>query len=327
VFYGIKPAVMAIVIEALLRIGRRALVGRIQILLAAGAFIAIFFFAVPFPWIIACAAAIGLAAHRAAPPAPPDRAITPEATVRLRDIGRPTAMTTLRTVLLWGAVWWGPVAVLYTVFGADSVFVDEAWFFSKAAIVTFGGAYAVLSYIAQQAVHVFGWLVPGEMLDGLGMAETTPGPLIQVVQFVGYMAAYRNPGALSPLAAGVLGSVVTAWVTFAPCFLFVFAGAPFAEFLRSRPAVRSALGSVTAAIAGVILNLALWFSMHTVFGSVTEIHSGPLRFAWPVWASVDPAAALLAAGAGLAMLRFRAGMGWTLAAAAALGLAYRLLRG
>jgi chromate transporter len=260
VFFGLKPAVMAVVLEALLRIGRRALGGRARALLAAAAFVAIFFFKVPFPIIVLAAAILGYLASRRAGPAAkaePER--------RQRTIGRPSAGSTVRTVALWLALWFVPVAVLVAVFGSGSVFVQEALFFSRTAVVTFGGAYAVLAYIAQQAVEVYGWLAPGEMLDGLGMAETTPGPLIQVVQFVGFMGAYRHPGGLDPLLAGLAGSVVTTWATFAPCFLWIFAGAPYIEYLRGRRSLTAALSGITAAVVGVVLNLALVFGTAVVW--------------------------------------------------------------
>jgi len=203
------------------------------------------------------------------------------------------------------------------------VLLTEALFFSKTAVVTFGGAYAVLSYIAQQAVEVYHWLAPGEMLDGLGMAETTPGPLIQVVQFVGFVGAYRNPGAFSPLVAGTLGSLVTAWVTFVPCFLFVLVGAPYAEHLRHRRGAQAALASITAAVVGVILNLAVWFSLQTLFGRTARVEAGPLRLLVPEVSTLDLPAALLAGAALFVMLRLRWGMMPTLGAAALAGLLWR----
>ena len=228
---------------------------------------------------------------------------------------------------MWLALWFGPVALLTTHYFLGSALLTEALFFSKTAVVTFGGAYAVLSYIAEQAVEVHGWLLPGEMLDGLGMAETTPGPLIQVVQFVGFMGAYRNPGPFSPLVAGTLGSVVTAWVTFTPCFLFVLVGAPYAEHLRGRRGIQAALGAIIAAVVGVVLNLAVWFSLHTLFTDVATVEAGPLELLVPSPASVDVPSLVLAAAALLAMVRFKAGMIPTLAASAACGLAWRLLAG
>lgn len=312
-FYGLKPAVMAVVVSALVRIGSRALKTPGHWGIAAAAFVAIFFFAVPFPLIILAATLLGLLVGRSGAP--------PQTATRQW----PSLTATARTAALWLAIWAAPIVVLALVFGTGSTFVAEGVFFSKAAVVTFGGAYAVLAYIAQQAVEVYQWLAPGEMLDGLGMAETTPGPLIQVVQFVGFMGAYRHPGPLSPLAAGALGSVVTAWVTFAPCFLFIFVGAPFAEYLRGRPTLQSALTAITAAIVGVILNLAVWFSLHTLFAEVSTVEYWPLKLLVPTLQTVDVAAVILALGAGVAMLRYKTGMLTTLAAAAGLGLGYYIL--
>jgi chromate transporter len=208
--------------------------------------------------------------------------------------------------------------------GAESIYFTEGLFFSKTAVVSFGGAYAVLAYVAQQAVEVFGWLRPGEMLDGLGMAETTPGPLIQVVQFVGFMGAYRNPGALDPMLAGVFGSIVTTWVTFVPCFLWIFLGAPYIEYLRGNKALTTALSGITAAVVGVILNLAVWFSLQTIFKTVDEVNLGALRLLVPVWGTVDWASLLIAAGAFIAMFKYQQSMLRVLAGRALAGLFYYL---
>jgi chromate transporter len=210
--------------------------------------------------------------------------------------------------------------------GRHSVYTTQALFFSQAAVVTFGGAYSVLAYIAQRAVETYGWLRPGEMLDGLGMAETTPGPLIMVVQFVGFMAAYRNPGDLSPIAAGILGSVITTWVTFTPCFLWIFLGAPYIESLRGRKALNAALSAITAAVVGVVLNLSVWFSLHTLFGRVDEHHVYGIRVLVPDFSTINIASTLLACGALAAILRFKAGMLPTLAVCAAAGFIYFVLK-
>ena len=231
----------------------------------------------------------------------------------------------LRILVTCAALWTLPLFGLVAVFGAASVFVQEGVFFSKAAVVTFGGAYAVLAYVAQRAVTGFGWLRPGEMLDGLGLAETTPGPLIMVVQFVGFLGAYRHPEGLSPLLAGVLGSLVTVWVTFVPCFLWIFLGAPYIEALRGHRGLAAALSSITAAVVGVILNLALWFGVHVLFHEVAERHIGPLRLFVPAWSSLDVPAALLTAGAMLAMFRWKLGLAKTLAVSALLGAAWKML--
>jgi chromate transporter len=222
-------------------------------------------------------------------------------------------------------LWSAPLVAMYYVLGPTHVFVDEAVFFSKAAVVTLGGAYAVLAYIAQQAVERYGWLLPGEMLDGLGMAETTPGPLIMVVQFVGFMGAFRHPGTLDPLLAGVVGSIVTTWVTFVPCFLWIFLGAPFIEAMRGKRWLSAALSTITAAVVGVILNLAIWFALHILFAQVHETRTGPLRLLIPVVASVDLLALALSAGAFIALFRFKAGMLPTLATSALVGMLGRWL--
>jgi chromate transporter len=212
--------------------------------------------------------------------------------------------------------------VLFTVLEPNHVFLQEGLFFSKMAIVTFGGAYAVLAYVAQQAVDNFGWLAPGEMLDGLGMAETTPGPLIMVVQFVGFMGAYRNPGMLDPMVAGTLGAMITTWVTFVPCFLWIFLGAPYIEALRGNRSLAAALSAITAAIVGVVLNLALWFALHTIFGEVKEETIGAVRLFIPVWETVEWAALAITTGSLVATLHFKVSMILTLFISAALGVLY-----
>jgi chromate transporter len=214
--------------------------------------------------------------------------------------------------LIFSCLWFIPLVLLRVLLGRESVLLEEGIFFSKAAVVTFGGAYSVLAYIAQQAVERYGWLQPGEMLDGLGMAETTPGPLIQVVQFVGFLGAYRNPGPFSPLVAGLLGSVVTTWVTFVPCFFWVFLGAPYIERLRNQPLISAALSTVTAAVVGVVLNLAIWFALHTLFGVVETHHAYGLRWQIPVWESLDLPAALVALLAAALAFYWKRGMAVTL---------------
>lgn len=333
VFFGIKAAVLAVVIEAVLRIGRRALRNRVMVALAAAAFIAIFFLAVPFPIIVVAAALAGFAGGRLRPDvfvlAGGHRAASEvggAADAVLDDTGlthtRPSAARAAKVTFACLALWLGPLAVLAVWLGLASVYVQEGLFFSKMAVVTFGGAYAVLAYVAQQAVATHGWLAPGEMLDGLGMAETTPGPLIMVVQFVGFMGAYRNPGVLDPMLAGTLGAVLTTWVTFVPCFLWIFLGAPYIEALRGNRSLTAALSAITAAIVGVILNLAVWFGLHVVFAEVTEVHVAGVRLFAPAWASMNLAALVLTASALVAMLWFRLGMIPTLAGAAALGALY-----
>jgi chromate transporter len=342
--FGLKPAVMAIVVEALLRIGKRALGNGVLVGIAAAAFAAIFFFDAPFPLIVLSAAGVGLLRARFRPGSfgptaghgPPrsgkelgdgdeEKAERGALLDDLASDARPTLARSMRVLAIWLGIWLLPLAALAAAFGAQHVFVREGVFFSQAAIVTFGGAYAVLAYVAQQAVETYGWLEPGEMLDGLGMAETTPGPLIQVVQFVGFLGAYRNPGALDPMVAGVIGSIVVTWVTFAPCFLWIFLGAPFIESLRGNRVLSSALEAITAAVVGVISNLAVWFSVHALFGSVEEVRSRGLRLLVPDPSTFDPASAVLAVGAAVALLRFKVGMIQTLLGCVALGAAWHLL--
>ena len=326
ILFGLKAAVLAIVAEALVRVSKRALKGRWAVTIAIAAFVAIAFLAVPFPLIIAAAALAGLLLQRserepAAVPVPSPQAGQSGAGTHMP---RPSAQA-LRAVLVWGAIWAAPVALLIAVLGLRHVFTQEALFFSKAAVVTFGGAYAVLAYVAQQAVEAYGWLRPDEMLTGLGLAETTPGPLILVLVFVGFLAGFRGETGLDPLSAGIIGSFVTLWVTFVPTFLFIFAGAPFIEHLRGNRALAGALAAVTAAVVGVIANLALWFAMHVLFGEVGEAEYGPLNLPVPDPQTFDWAAALIALAATVALLRFHLGVIKLLVCAAAVGAAIRLL--
>lgn len=334
VFFGLKPAVMAIVLEAVIRIGRRALKNGVMVGIAVAAFVAIFFFDVPFPMIVVGAGAIGfmggrfwpdtfhvIRGHGSAAADDAGQAISDDAVAH----ARPTVGRALRVLSVWLTLWLVPLALLAIVLGPRSIFVEEGVFFSKAAVVTFGGAYAVLAYIAQEAVNTHGWLQPGEMLDGLGMAETTPGPLIQVVQFVGFMGAYRNPGVLDPMVAGVLGSIITTWVTFTPCFLWIFLGAPYIEHLRGNRSLGSALSGITAAVVGVVLNLAVWFSLHTMFGSVDEIHVLGMRLLVPAWSTLDVVSALIATASFVAMFRFKLGMITTLAGSVLIGAVWYLV--
>jgi chromate transporter len=333
-FFGLKAAVLAIVAEAVRRIGARALKHDSLRAIAAAAFVAIFFFGVPFPLIVIAAAATGYAAARAGAgafrggmghgPGDEDESLLGD---RIPAHAVPSLRWSLRVAAIFLLLWLAPVASLFALAGPDSVFSRIALFFSQMAVVTFGGAYAVLAYVAQQAVEHYGWLAPGEMLDGLGMAETTPGPLIMVTQFVGFMGAYRDPGGLHPMLAGTLGGLLTTWVTFTPCFLWIFLGAPFVEELRENRALSGALTAITAAVVGVVLNLAIWFAMHSLFREVGEVTAGPLRFDLPVPASIDPAACVLAAAALVAIFRFRLGAPLVLAGCAAAGIAWWALGG
>lgn len=333
-FFGLKAAVLAIVAEAVLRIGRRALKSRFQVVLAAIAFVAIFFFNVPFPLIVLGAAVLGLARGRLAGPAESPQSTAPAATTGAADAvleshgavaAAPAFRRTLKVGAIWLAVWFIPLILILMCLGPESVYFKVGAFFSQAAMVTFGGAYSVLAYIAQEAVNTHGWLKPGEMLDGLAMAETTPGPLIMVVQFVGFMAAFREPGVLPPLLAGTLAALLTTWVTFAPCFLWIFLGAPYIEALRGNKVLNAALSAITAAVVGVILNLAVWFALHTIFATVHELPALGGRLFVPEWGSINWAAALLAVGALIATFRFHVGMVKVLAACALCGMLLQLL--
>ena len=335
-FFGLKAAVLAVVVEAVLRIGKRALKNGLMLLVAALAFVAIFFFDVPFPALVLAAGLFGWFGKRLRPAAFPEPASVKhaaQATTVIERIAaagglghtRPSSRRALQVCGVCLVLWIVPLCALAAWQGRDSVFLQEGLFFSKAAVVTFGGAYAVLAYIAQRAVETYGWLMPGEMLDGLGLAETTPGPLIMVVQFVGFMGAYRHAGALHPMAAGVLGSVITVWVTFVPCFLWIFLGAPYIEALRGNRGLHAALSAITAAVVGVILYLSLWFALHVVFRTVAEQHWGPLRWLVPDWHSLDPGAAALSGLALLFVFRWKWSLPRTLAASAALGLVWKLL--
>ena len=336
-FFGLKAAVLAIVLQAVQRVGARALRNRVMVGLAATAFVAIFALAVPFPVIVLGAALIGYAGARAGLPAfaaggghgKPGGAAAPSAAYVLDDAGEgraspQAARSARRAAVIAAVLWLVPVALIAAILGPSSTFGQIAIFFSKMAMVTFGGAYAVLAYVAQEAVGTLGWLRPGEMLDGLGMAETTPGPLIMVLQFVGFLAAFRDPGVLPPLLAATLGGLLATWVTFAPCFLWIFAGAPLIEVLRGNRALAGALSAITAAVVGVILNLAVWFAIHVVFREVVVVRAGPLRMDLPVPASIDPWAFALALAAVIATFHFRIGMVPTLAGCTAAGLALHL---
>ncbi|MCC5985390.1 MAG: chromate efflux transporter [Rhodobacteraceae bacterium] len=335
-FFGLKAAVLAIVVQAVIRIGGRALGSAAMILVAAGSFVAIYGFGVPFPAIILAAALIGFAGARAGVAAfaggggqgAPGAAQVDDADTLLGNAtpahAQISATRSLRIAAPFLLLWLLPVAVLGVAFGLDNVFARIAGFFSVLAVVTFGGAYAVLAWVAQAAVQDFGWLSPGEMLDGLGMAETTPGPLIMVTQFVGFMAALREATGMPPLLAATLGGLLTTWVTFLPCFLWIFLGAPFIERLRGNVTLNAALGAVTAAVVGVILNLAVWFGLHVVFDTVRTVTGFGLRLDVPVWATLDPAAAGLVAAAMLGVFALRLGPMQVLAACGFGGLALHL---
>ena len=315
-FLGIKAAVLAIIAQALIRVGGRALGTRFKLALAALAFVALSLFHAPFPLVIVVAAAVGALVHTWHPewlgklkPPPTDTAPASR---------RRVAAATLATIAVWLVIWAAPMALIALTLGTGHVLWDVGAFFSKLAVVTFGGAYAVLAYMAQQAVENMHWLSVGEMADGLGLAESTPGPLIMVTQFVGFLAAFRDPAPFTPLVAGVLGAGLTTWVTFAPCFLWIFACAPWMDRLEQVPRLQAALAAITAAVVGVIANLALWFALHVLFARV-------LSSGLPDLASFNWRAGLIAAGAALLLFRFGRGVLLTLALAALAELGLGLL--
>jgi len=324
--FGLQAAVVAIVVEAVLRIGRRTLRTTALRIVAAASFMAILMLQVPFPFIVIGAGLFGwfvggrrpewfpLGAHDADGGGP-----TTDALLSDDQVDRSTARRALRAAVVCAVLWLVPVVALVLILGTSNVFTQEGLLFSKAAVVTFGGAYAVLGYVAQQAVGRYAWIGPQDMIVGLGLAETTPGPLIMVVQFVGFLAAYNQPGSLPPLVAGALGAALTVWVTFVPCFLFIFLGAPYVERLRDNVAIRHGLTAVAAAVAGVVLNLAVFFALYTAFGAVDSYAYGPVQLPVPVWSTVKPASIAISAGAAVLVFRLRIGTLRVLAACAGVG--------
>lgn len=336
-FFGLKAAVLVIVVEAVLRVGKRALRNNTMRGLAAAAFLALFLYDVPFPVVILAAGLIGYVGGRAGVPAflaggghgkVGDRQVADADSLLGEETpahARPNLRWSLSIAAVFLALWLVPIAALYVGLGGENVFTKIAIFFSQMAIVTFGGAYAVLAYVAQQAVENYHWVTAGEMLDGLGMAETTPGPLIMVTQFVGFLAAWREPGAMSPLLAATLGGLLTTWVTFVPCFLWIFFGAPFVEALRANKALGAALGAITAAVVGVILNLAVWFALHVLFAELVPVRWLGAAVDVPVLRSVDVPTLVLAIAAAIAIFRFKVGMMPVLLASALAGVLYALV--
>jgi chromate transporter len=333
-FFGLKCAVLAIVAQAAVRIGSRALRSGWTRGIAAASFVAIFVLSIPFPAILLAAAAAGIvisplagsgggaSAHGASGSAGADR--DSALGERLPAHARPGLAWSLRIVTILLLLWLVPTAALFGMLGAENVFSRIGLFFSQMAVVTFGGAYAVLGYVAQAGVERFAWLSPTEMLDGLALAETTPGPLIMVVQFVGFLAAFRNAGGLDPLVAATLGAVLTTWVTFVPCFLWIFLGAPFAERLRANRALAAALAAITAAVVGVILNLALWFALHTLFARVTGVPFAAGAIELPVLSTLQTGAMLLTMLSGFVLFRLKWGILPVLGISAGAGMALHL---
>lgn len=330
IFYGVKAAVLAIVIEAIFRIARRAFVGQTMIWIAVAAFAALFFFAVPFPLVVIGAGIIGLIGARIAPDqfrtaghaTYSDTSGAIDAAFARGELThtQPTRARTISTIALWSVIWLAPVAALAIALGPNHVFSKLAIFFSQMSVVTFGGAYAVLAYVAQEAVATYHWLTAPEMLEGLALAETTPGPLILVLEHVGFLAAFRQAG-IDPLIAGIIGALITLWVTFAPSFLWIFAGAPYAERARENRALSAALAAITAAVVGVIMNLAIWFALHVLFARVSAETIGPLKLTLPNLASLDPISLALAATATALLLFAKLPIPILLILSAALGLA------
>jgi len=328
-FLGLSPAVLAIVVQAVLRIGTRALRNRVLVLIAVAAFLALALFGVPFPLVVLGAGVVGWAVHRWRPallevpdrPAPEDDDTAPLVSDDVLHHARPSRRRNLLVLGIGITLWVTPVVLVAILTATQSVFVDQGVFFGGMALVTFGGAYAVLSYVAQAAVQTYGWLAAGEMVRGLALAETTPGPLIMVVQFVAFLGAYRDPGGLDPWVAGVLASLLVVWVTFVPCFVFIFLGAPYVERLRGSQSLAAALTGVTAAVVGVIANLALFFAVHTLFTETRTIDRGPVELLVPVWSSYVWESFLIGAVAMVLAFRFKWSVLRVLGTCALLGLA------
>ncbi len=339
-FFGLKPAVLAVVLEATIRIGKKALKNYWMIAIAIIAFTGIFFLHVPFWLIVLGAGVVGWFGERVAPgkfavmkghgstAKPTSGEPEPQAVINdaIASRVRPTLSGTLLTVLLWLGVWWVPILGVALVFGQSSIFTEMGLFFSKVACVTFGGAYSVLAYVTQHAVQGKGWLTTPDMMVGLSMAETTPGPLIMVLQFVGFMGAYNTQTGLHPVLAGFVASCVVVWATFAPCFLWIFAGAPYVETMRQNKRLTAALSTITAAVVGVILNLAVWFAIHALFGVVNDRTFGPVHLPVPDVSTVDWAGVGIALVAFVLLFGFKLNMILTLLICAALGIVWTLTR-
>jgi chromate transporter len=330
-FAGLAPAVLAIVVQAVVRVASRALYHVALIALAAAAFVALALFAIPFPVVVLGAAIMGWLIGRVRPQitakaSPRDTSTAPPL---ISDDALHHARPTMRraaTILTVGLpLWLAPVGLAAVLTGTSSVFTQQGLFFSGAALVTFGGAYAVLAFVAQKAVETYGWLTAGEMVRGLGLAETTPGPLIMVVQFVAFLGAYRDPAGLDPWVAAIMASLLTTWVTFVPCFVFIFLGAPYVERLRGNESLSSALTGITAAVVGVIANLAVYFAVHTMFKSTSKQSWGPLHVDVPDLTTLRPVALIIAVAGGVLIFRFRWSVVLTLGVCMLLGVAAGLM--
>jgi chromate transporter len=320
IFLGIKAAVLAIVAQALIRIAGRALNSPAKQAMAIAAFVLLFLFNAPFPLVIAGAALIGAWLAKTNPDS-----LKLKAAVASDVPAKPILPHILKTTAIWGSIWAAPMLLIYVTLGPGHVLWDVSAFFSQLAVVTFGGAYAVLAYMAQEAVTGFAWLNAGEMADGLGLAETTPGPLILVTQFVGFLAGFRSPAPFDAWTAGILAAALTTWVTFAPCFLWIFALAPAMDRLRGLVWLQGSLAAITAAVVGVIANLSLWFALHVLFAQVGELHLGPARIYWPESSSFDWRTAVIGAGAALLLFRFKLNIIKMLAVAAVAGMVLNAL--
>ena len=312
VFAGLGPAVLAIVAQALWRIRKRALTNNFLWALSSLSFLALLVFNIPFPIVVAGAAITGVIANKSRPQwfvKPPvvvsEQEVQPLIADEALHGNRATLAGSIKVLVIGLFLWALPVVIAVITLGRNHVFVQQGLFFSGTAVVTFGGAYAVLSYVAQRAVGVFHWLLPGEMVNGLALAETTPGPLIMVVQFVGFLGAFRNPGDLNPWVAAFIGSTLVVWVTFVPCFLFVFLGAPHVEGLRKNRIVSAGLTAVTAAVVGVIANLSVYFALHTLFEKTHRYSYGIIQTTLPNWGTLNIRSGLLTLLAAVLVFKFK----------------------
>jgi chromate transporter len=306
-FIGVKATVIIIVLEALLKVSKKALKTHTHSSIAAIAFVGIFFFNLPYPLIILASAIFGYFAL------PNKFGFTPIQQTQ-------TITKTLKTVLIWLAIWWIPILMVY-LFSDHEILSEITIFFSKLAVVTFGGAYAVLTYMAQDVVTTKEWLTAGQMMDGLGLAETTPGPLILITEFVGFIAGFKDGGIIVAISAAFL----TLWVTFAPCFLWIFAGAPYIDWVGSQPRLHGALSAITAAVVGVILNLSVWFTLHVFFEKVNELQFGPINLLWPNFNNVSLIAVFLTIISAWLLIKLKWNIIWVLVINATLALMQSLI--